>query len=106
MNVLGKLFNKKKTYPKDSKFEVLIIGEDRTDFQEMLGITEERKDQLMRLAFNSYRNADLFSSSCKLAVAECTHINEVVFVMSVLCKARELECNSLSAILSRTSRGE
>ena len=106
MNVLGKLFNKKKTYPKNNKFEVLIIGEDKTDFQEMLGITDERKDELLKLAYKSYKNEDLFSSSCKLAVAECTHINEVVFVMSVLCKARELECNPLSAILSGISRGE
>lgn len=106
MNVLGKLFNKKKTYPKDNKFEVLIIGEDKTDFQEMLGITNERKNELMKLAFNSYKNEDLFSSACKLAVAECTHINEVVFVMSVLCKARELHNNPLSAILSEIGGGQ
>jgi len=39
--MLGKLFNRKKTYPKDNRFEVLIIGEDKTDFQEMLGITDK-----------------------------------------------------------------
>ena len=106
MNVLGKLFNKKKTYPKDNKFEVLIIGEDKSDFQEMLGITEKRKDELLKLAFKSYKDHDLFTTSCQVAVAECTHINEVVFLMTILTKIRELEDNPLSAILSGIGRGE
>jgi hypothetical protein len=104
--MLGKLFNRKKTYPKDNKFEVLIIGEDRTDFQEMLGITEKRKDELLKLAFKSYKDHDLFTTSCQVAVAECTHINEVVFLMTILTKIRELESNPLSAILSGIGRGE
>jgi hypothetical protein len=106
MNTLGKLFNKKKTYPKNNKFEVLIIGEDKSDFQDMLGITDERKDELMKLAFKTYKQEDLFSTSCKIAVAECNHINEVVFMMSLLCKLKELNTNPLSAILSGIGRGE
>ena len=104
--MLGKLFSRKKNYPKNDKFEVLIIGEDKSDFQEMLGITDERKNELMKIAFNSYRDQELFTSSCKLAVAECTHINEVVFVMSILCKAREFDGNPLARILSSIDRGE
>ncbi len=106
MNVLGKLFNKKKTYPKNNKFEVLIIGEDKSDFQEMLGITDKRKDELLKLAFNSYKDNDLFTTSCKIAVAECTHINEVVFLMTMLTKIRELESNPLSSLLNHFSHGE
>ena len=106
MNMLGKLFNKKKTYPKDNKFEVLIIGEDKSDFQEMLGITDKRKDELLKLAFKSYKDNDLFTTSCKVAVAECTHINEVVFLMTMLTKIRELESNPLSSLLSHLGRGE
>jgi hypothetical protein len=106
MNMLGKLFNKKKTYPKDNKFEVLIIGEDKSYFQEMLGITDKRKDELLKIAFNSYKDNDLFSNSCKVAVAECTHINEVVFLMTMLTRIRELESNPLSSLLSHLSHGE
>ena len=106
MNVLGKLFNKKKTYPRDNKFEVLIIGEDKSDFQEMLGITDKRKEELVRLAFKSYRDNDLFTTSCQVTVAECTHINEVVFVMTVLTKIREVECNPFAALLGKLSDGE
>lgn len=106
MNMLGKLFNKKKTYPKDNKFEVLIIGEDKSDFQEMLGITDKRKDELLKLAFKSYKDHDLFTTSCKVAVAECTHINEVVYLMTMLTKIRELESNPLSSLLSHLSHGE
>jgi hypothetical protein len=106
MNVLGKLFNKKKTYPKDNKFEVLIIGEDKSDFQEMLGITDKRKEELVKLALISYKNENLFTSACKLVVAQCTHINEVVFVMTVLTKIREVESNPLSLLLGNFDRGE
>jgi hypothetical protein len=105
MNVLGKLFNKKKTYPKDNKFEVLIIGEDKSDFQEMLGITDKRRDELLRLAIDSYKNNDLFSTSCKDAVAQCNHVNEVVFIMTLLTKVREMESNPLSGLLSKLSNG-
>jgi hypothetical protein len=106
MNLLGKLFNKKKTYPKDNKFEVLIIGEDKSDFQEMLGITDKRREELLKLAFKSYKDNDLFTTSCQVAVAECTHINEVVFLMTILTKIREVESNPLSAILGSIGRGE
>jgi len=106
MNMLGKLFKRKKTYPTNNKFEVLIIGEDKTDFQEMLGITDKRKEELMKLALKTYEEEDLFSTSCKIAVAECTHVNEVVFMMSLLCKIKELKSNPLSAILSKLSHGE
>jgi hypothetical protein len=106
MNVLGKLFNKKKTYPKNNEFEVLIIGEDKSDFQEMLGITDKRKEELVKLAFISYKNEDLFTSSCKAVVAKCTHINEVVFVMTILTKIREVESNPLSLLLGSIGRGE
>jgi hypothetical protein len=106
MNVLGKLFNKKKTYSKNSEFEVLIIGEDKSDFQEMLGITDERKEELVKLAFISYKSEDLFTSACKIVVAQCTHINEVVFVMTILTKIREVESNPLSLLLSSIDHGE
>jgi hypothetical protein len=106
MNVLGKLFNKKKTYPKNNKFEVLIIGENKSDFQEMLGITDKRKEELLKLAFKSYKDNDLFTTSCQVAVAECTHINEVVFLMTILTKIRELESNPLSALLGSIGCGE
>ncbi len=105
MNVLGKLFNRKKTYPKNDKFEVLIIGEDKSDFQEMLGITDKRKDELLKLAFDSYKGNELFTTSCQVAVADCTHINEVVFVMTILSKIREMDNNPLSAILSKLGNG-
>jgi hypothetical protein len=105
MNVLGKLFNRKKTYPKDNKFEVLIIGEDKSDFQEMLGITDKRRDELIKLAVESYKKHDLFTTSCQVAIAECTHINEVVFLMTILTKVREMESNPLSGLLSKLSNG-
>ena len=106
MKVLGKLFNRKKTYPKNNKFEVLIIGEDKSDFQEMLGITDKRKDELIKLAVESYKKHDLFTTSCQVAIAECTHINEVVFLMTILTKVREVESNPLSSLLSQLSHGK
>lgn len=106
MKVLGKLFNRKKTYPKNNKFEVLIIGEDTSDFQGMLGITDKRRDELLKLAVDSYKKHDLFTTSCQVAIAECTHINEVVLLMTILTKIREVESNPLSAVLSSIGRGK
>jgi hypothetical protein len=107
MNVLGKLFNKKKTYPKDNKFEVLIIGEDKSNFQEILGITEERGKELLKMSLESYQKQDLFSDSCKEVVDECKHINEVVYAMSCLCRIKEAtSSNPLEAILRKLTHGE
>jgi hypothetical protein len=104
--MLGKLFNRNKNYSKNNKFEVLIIGENETDFQEMLGITDERREELMKIAFDTYKSEELFTSTCKLAVANCTHINEVVFMMSLLCRIREYGNNPLIDILSQMVDGE
>jgi hypothetical protein len=107
MNVLGKLFNKKKTYSKDNKFEVLIIGEDKSNFQEILGITEERGKELLKMSLESYQKQDLFSDSCKEVVDECKHINEVVYAMSCLCRIKEAtSSNPLEAILRKLTHGE
>jgi hypothetical protein len=107
MNVLGKLFNKKKTYSKDNKFEVLIIGEDQSNFQEILGITEERGKELLKMSLESYQKQDLFSDSCKEVVDECKHINEVVYAMSCLCRIKEAtSTNPLELILKKLTDGE
>jgi hypothetical protein len=107
MNVLGKLFNKKKTYSKDNKFEVLIIGEDKSNFQEILGITEERGKELLKMSLESYQKQDLFSDSCKEVVDECKHINEVVYAMSCLCRIKEAtSTNPLELILKKLTDGE
>ena len=105
--MLGKLFNRKKTYPKDNKFEVLIIGEDKSNFQEILGITEERGKELLKMSLESYQKQDLFSDSCKEVVDECKHINEVVYAMSCLCRIKEAtSSNPLEAILRKLTHGE
>ena len=107
MNVLGKLFNKKKTYSKDNKFEVLIIGEDKSNFQEILGITEERGKELLKMSLESYQKQDLFSDSCKEVVDECKHINEVVYAMACLCRIKEAtNSNPLEAILRKLTDGK
>ena len=107
MNVLGKLFNKKKTYSKDNKFEVLIIGEDKSNFQEILGITEERGRELLKMSIKSYEKQDLFSDSCKEVVDQCKHINEVVYAMSCLCRIKEAtSTNPLELILKKLTDGE
>jgi hypothetical protein len=107
MNMLGKLFNKKKSYDTDNKFNVLIIGEDKSDFQEILGITEERGRELLRKSIESYEKQDLFSDSCKEVVDQCQHINEVVYAMACLCRIKEAtSSNPLEAILKKLTDGK
>jgi hypothetical protein len=107
MNVLGKLFNKKKNYETNDKFNVLIIGEDKTNFQEILGITEERGRELLKMSLESYEKQDLFSDSCKEVVDKCKHINEVVYSMACLCRIKEAtSSNPLELILKKLTDGE
>jgi len=104
--MLGKLFNKKSNCDTNNKFNVLIIGEDKSDFQEMLGITEERGQELIKMCLKSYKKQDFFSDSCKEVVDQCNHINEVVYVMASLCRIRESMNPDLATILSSVSDGE
>jgi hypothetical protein len=105
MKVLGKLFSrKKKTYTGNEKFQVLIIEENSSSLDEALGINEDRYKELISLSIEAYKEGDRYSDTCKVALEQCTHINEVVLVMTTLAKIKISQENPLEALLSKLGK--
>lgn len=70
----------------NGKFNVELINEDETEVYKVLGISEERSDEIAEIAKRGYQNEQYFTDTIKSVVGEMTHINEVVF--AVLCLAK------------------
>ena len=99
MKGLGKLFNRNKNYKADQKFEVLLIEEDSSSLNEALGISEERYKEIVTFSIDSFKEGDRYTDSCKIAIEQCKHINEVVLAMTTLSKIKLMMDNPLAAIL-------
>ena len=106
MKVLGKLFNRKKNYKADQKFEVLLIEEESSSLNEALGISEERYKEIVTFSIDAFKEGDRYSDSCKIAIEKCKHINEVVLAMTTLSKIKLMMDNPLAAILESKLGGE
>lgn len=105
MNLLGKLFNrKKKTYTGNEKFQVLIIEEGSSSLNEALGINEKRYEQLIHLSIEAFKEGERYSDTCRVALEQCNHINEVVLVMTTLAKIKMSQENPLEALLSKLGK--
>jgi hypothetical protein len=72
-----------KTYKPDQRFTLELLNEDKDDVYEILGITEERSDEIAALVDKYYRSEQYFSDTLKAVVADMQHINEVVFATLV-----------------------
>lgn len=83
MKRLGKLFNRKKTYNNNCNHELLIIDDNAQHLHTILGITEERADELTRKIVQIYHRNNFLHMCLKEAVTECKHTNEVVFATLV-----------------------
>jgi len=68
------------------KFKLALVDPDQTEVYKVLGISEERSDEIAELAAKSYNSKKYFSDTLEELVGEMNHINEVVF--GVLCAAR------------------
>lgn len=78
MNVLGKLFNKKKTLKAVPILKVCIIDDTTTDMWLTLGITNERRDELIDICEQAYHQFDSKSLCYEYIVDHCKHVNEVI----------------------------
>lgn len=68
------------------KFELALINPDKDEVYEVLGISEERSDEIAELVAKAYKDQDYFTDTLATIVSQMDHINEVVF--AVLCAAR------------------
>jgi hypothetical protein len=83
----------------DSPFNVEILNEEETDVYKVLGISEERSDEIAEIAKKSYRDEKYFTDSIKYAVGKMNHVNEVVFVMLCLAKSHAQSNDDIKAKL-------
>ena len=79
MNWLGKLFKKKKkSYNTDCNYKLLIIDDTQQHLHEILGISEERTEELAKVCVKAYEKHDYFHATLEEVVSHCKHTNEVV----------------------------
>ena len=103
MNWLGKLFGKKKTYPKqDLQLRLCIVDENANLIYETLGISEKRAKEIAAFTLAAYRNHEKRTGSLQEILTHCVHINEFVFSYECYNKIHQLHAqrNSLEEILS------
>jgi len=92
MNWLEKLFKKKKqSYNTDSQYKLLIIDDSKELIHEILGITNERAEELLKLAKISFEKNETMHLGLENIVKECNHTNEVVFSVMLYQKIMERE---------------
>ena len=78
MNLLGKLFNRKKKLVNSPELKICIVDETTTDLWITFGITEKRRDEIIDICKNAFKEADVKSECYKIIVDKCNHVNEVV----------------------------
>jgi hypothetical protein len=92
-----KLF-RKKNYNTNRVFKLSIINDESTDLSVVLGITEDRRDQLASLCREAIKLEKL-SQSIDLVFGECKHDNEVAYTTLLLGRLHEKETDRGSALL-------
>ena len=96
MNWLGKMFKKKKDYPKSNNFKLCII-EDNTDIlHTTLGITEERAKVLAEICRTAFTDYSRVTDSYDHIFNHCKHINEVVMCTEMFIKIRLIDAQKRS----------
>lgn len=88
MNLLGKLFKRKKTYSGNCDFKLCIVNDDTDSLYETLGITEQRAQELCDTCLKAYADHKEITSSYQDILKECAHINEVVMCCEMFQKIR------------------
>ena len=67
-------------------FKLALVDPSKSEVYEVLGISEERSDEISEIVAKSYRDEKYFTDTLASVTAQMNHINEVVF--AVLCAAR------------------
>jgi len=76
--------NRFKMSKETNKFNVEIINPEESALHLILGISEERSDEMLEIVKESYKKGDYFSDTLKEVTAQMENINEVVFA-TLLC---------------------
>jgi hypothetical protein len=92
MNWLGKMFKKKKkSYNTDCNYNLLIIDDTQEHLHEILGISEERSEDITKIALRAYNDNNTLHTCLVDVIKECKHTNEVVFATLITHRVIERE---------------
>ena len=80
----------KETYSKDYQFKLRIIDETSDTLYILLGITEERAEELQNICKDSFQKYECKTDIYLEVFDKCVHINEVTFCFEVLQHIKEL----------------
>jgi hypothetical protein len=85
MKWLGKLFKrKKKSYNTDKQYKLLIIDDSKELMHEILGISEERAEELINICIKAYDDHDQLHACLEDVISKCKHTNEVVMATMIM----------------------
>lgn len=78
------IMEKKETYNKNEKFTLCIIDDQSSDLYQILGITDERAQELEKVCFDAFSNYSQKTQVYGRIFNECKHINEVTLAVEIL----------------------
>jgi hypothetical protein len=97
---------KKKKYPSNQKFELLIIDDNSDELSVSLGISPERKDEMFDIVFAAYKESKCLSSAAQTILRHMNHINEVTYSIMMLNKIHHHKPESSLFDVLRKMTGE
>ena len=105
MSMLGKLFKRNKQLKPSPALKVCIIDDTTSDLWVTLGITDQRRDEIIQICKDAFNNHETKTDSYVEIVDKCNHVNEVItacIIFERLCDMHDSPLPSLMRIL----RGE
>lgn len=78
MNMLEKLFKRKKKLGNSPELKIRIIDDTTSDLWITFGITNQRRDEIVEFCKKSFNDFDSKSECYVSIVDQCKHVNEVV----------------------------
>lgn len=89
---------RKKNYNTSKVFKLSIINDETTNLSEVLGITDDRRDQLAALCREAIK-LDKLSQSLDLVYSECKHENEIAYSTLLLGRLHERDNDRGTSLL-------
>lgn len=100
MNLLRKLFKNNQLKPSNA-LKIAIINDNTEELYEAFGITDERRDVLIKLCKKTYNESDRMSESFEKIVDDCKHVNEVVVCCIIFERMIAQRSFDMSGLLSK-----
>ena len=104
MSMLGKLFKRKKGLKPSAELKLCIVDDSTSDLWITLGITSERRDEIIAICDRAYHNNQVKTDCYKEIVDQCNHINEVIPACIIFERMCDVNNNSLAGLIQILGR--